>query len=62
MGLKINPSWGYIPFHVVSKGRYHVTWFLMVDEILIFEDDKTNLNHLVGAADQTKELFFFIRI
>ena len=33
----------------------------MVDEILIFEDDKANLNHLVGAADQTKELFFKLK-
>ena len=54
MGLKINPSWGDIPCHAVSNGRWHITWFLMVDEILIFEDDKANLNHLVGAADQTK--------
>ena len=37
-------------------------WFLMVDEILIFEDDKTNLNHLVGAVDQTKELFFKLEL
>ena len=57
MGLKINPSWGDIPCHAISNGRWHVTWFIMVDEILIFENDKENLHHLIGATDQTKYFF-----
>ena len=28
--------------HVVSSGRLHITWILMVEEKLIFEDDKVN--------------------
>ena len=28
--------------HVVSGGMGHVTWILMVEEKLIFEDDKVN--------------------
>ena len=60
MGFQINPSWGNSPCHGVSNGRWHVMWFLMVDEILIFEDDKANLHHLEGAADQTK--YFILKL
>ena len=57
MELQINPSWGDGLCHAVSNGSWYVTWFLMVDEILIFEDEKANLHHLVGADDQTKDFF-----
>jgi REP element-mobilizing transposase RayT len=38
---KQNP-WMYSIHHVVSGGMWHITWILMVEEKLFFEDDKVN--------------------
>jgi hypothetical protein len=40
--MQIQHPWMDNVHHVVYSGRWHVTWILMVEEKLIFEDDKVN--------------------
>jgi hypothetical protein len=40
--MKIQHPWMDNIHHVVSSGRWHITWILMVEEKLIFEYDKVN--------------------
>jgi hypothetical protein len=40
--MHIQHPWMDIINHVVSGGIWHVRWILMVEEKLIFEDDKVN--------------------
>jgi hypothetical protein len=40
--MQIQHPWMDSIHHVFSDGMCHITWILMVEEKLIFEDDKVN--------------------
>jgi hypothetical protein len=40
--MHIQHPWMDSIHHALSGGMWHVTWILMVEEKLIFEDDKVN--------------------